>query len=152
MTTTRTATGLALASAVLALLGGCASTPPPTDKLALAESAIQHAERSGAQQAAPGELGAAREKLQRAQSSAKSDAPQAARLAEQAEADATLAESRAEAQRARNALATVQQSLDALREEAARAGTAGNDAASGAAAPAPTTTTTTPTSLPPGRP
>lgn len=151
MTTTRTATGLALASAVLALLGGCASTPPPTDKLALAESAIQHAERSGAQQAAPGELGAAREKLQRAQSSAKNDAPQAARLAEQAEADATLAESRAEAQRARNALATVQQSLDALREEAARAGT-GNDAASGTAAPASTTTTTTPTSLPPGRP
>jgi hypothetical protein len=148
--TTKIAGGLALASAVLALLGGCASTPPPTDKLALAESAVQRAERAGAQQAAPGELGAAREKLQRAQSSAKSDAPQAARLAEQAEADATLAESRAEAQRARNALTSVQQGLDALREEAARAGNA-NDAASGTSAPT-TTTTTTPTPLPPGRP
>jgi hypothetical protein len=134
--------GLAAAVAT-ALLAGCASAPPPTDKLALAESAIQRAERSGAQQAAPGELGAAREKLARAQSAADRDAETAARLAEQAELDATLAESRAEAQRARNALTSVEQSLDALRDEAARSGRGG-------AAPSPTDPgTALPSSAPP---
>jgi hypothetical protein len=132
--------GLATAVAT-ALLAGCASAPPPTDKLALAESAIQRAERSGAQQAAPGELGAAREKLARAQSAAERDAETAARLAEQAELDATLAESRAEAQRARNALTTVEQSLDALREEAARSGSGAASSPADAA-----------TVLPPGSP
>jgi hypothetical protein len=128
------------------ILAGCASTPPPTEKFALAESAIQRAERAGAQQAAPGELGAAREKLQRAQSVATKDADAAARLAEESESDATLAESRAQAQRSKNALATVEQSLQALREEAARGSTAG----------APATGTPSPSSaatpLPPSRP
>lgn len=143
--------GLAAAVAT-ALLAGCASAPPPTDKLALAESAIQRAERSGAQQAAPGELGAAREKLARAQSAADRDAETAARLAEQAELDATLAESRAEAQRARNTLTTVEQSLDALRDEAARSGrgaaSSPTDAGTALPSSAPPSTTAPPIAAP----
>jgi hypothetical protein len=140
----------ALAVVCGAILAACASTPPPTEKFALAESAIQRAERAGAQQAAPGELGAAREKLQRAQGVAAKDADAAARLAEESESDATLAESRAQAQRSKNALATVEPSLEALREEAARGSTAGSTTGAPATgAPAPSSDATP---LPPSRP
>ncbi len=59
--------GLWLAFAATAwLLGVCASTPPPTEQVAVASAAVTHAVNAGAQEAAPGEMRAARDKLERA--------------------------------------------------------------------------------------
>ena len=119
VTTSRYAALVLLVSA----LCGCAATPLPADRLALAATAIERAEREGAVAVAPAEMQAARDKLARAERSptTRPGAADAGRLAEQAEADARLAEARARAARTTAAAAEVDRSLDALREEVQRA-------------------------------
>jgi hypothetical protein len=113
--------GLAFA-AVLA--SACASTPMPTEKLAVGNDAIQRAEKAGAAEFAAAELALARDKLQRAYHGAeKRDLPavEVNRLAEQAIADAHFAEAAAQAGKAKAALEEAENNLRALQEEAERA-------------------------------
>src|SRR6202047_100562 len=83
--------GAVIAGAVLAM-AGCASTPIPNEKIAVAKASVQRAEQSGAPEFAPVELAAARDKLNRAEKSAAArEAQPATMLAEQGNSDAPLA-------------------------------------------------------------
>jgi hypothetical protein len=108
--------------AVLALAaGGCATTPLPNEKLAVAKASVQRAEQAGAPELAPVEMAAARDKLARAErAAADREAEPATRLAEQANADAQLAEASAEEQRSHKASMELDASLQALRQESLR--------------------------------
>ena len=82
------ACGAVIAAAVLAVVG-CASTPIPNEKIAVAKASVQRAEQSGAPEFAPVELAAARDKLSRAEKSASArEAQPATMLAERREAGA----------------------------------------------------------------
>jgi hypothetical protein len=110
------------AGAVLCLtvgLGACATTPLPRDKFELAQASVQRAEQSGADEFAPVELRAARDKLSAAESSPHSSqgAIAAAHLADEADADARVAEAKSQAARSRRAAEELDRSLAALREE-----------------------------------
>jgi uncharacterized lipoprotein YmbA len=114
-----TAIGALLAGAVW--LSGCASTPPPTAQLAVAASAIAHATAAGAAEAAPVEMGQARDKLTRANTAlAAKDNDTALALAQQAALDAQLAEAKGEAARSRKASDALGEAGQALREEMSR--------------------------------
>ena len=96
----------------------------PTEQLAVAEAAVEQAERAGAAEYAAAGLATAQDKLQRARSGADDrslEAEEVARLAEQAEADAKLAAAQAQAGKMRAAVAETEANLRALEEEAARA-------------------------------
>jgi len=111
---TLTAAGVALAAA----LGGCAASPIPNEKIAVAQASVERAERSGAQELAPVDLASARDKLQRAQKAASDhDARPAIVLAEQANVDAELAEATAQEHRSHQAEQQLEASLDALRRQ-----------------------------------
>jgi Domain of unknown function (DUF4398) len=112
--------GLAFA---VALASACASTPMPTEKLAVADDAVHRAEKAGAAEFAAAELALARDKLQRARNGAEErDLPavEVNRLAEQAVADAHFAEAAAQAGKAKAALEEAENNLRALEEEAER--------------------------------
>ena len=109
-----------LAAAVLAL-AACATAPVPTEQLAVTTAAVAQAVSAGGQELAPTEMGAARDKLVRAHLAvAAKDNPQALRLAQQAQVDAQLAASKAEATKARKAEAELQEAARVLREEMKR--------------------------------
>lgn len=104
----------------LMLLGACASTPPPNEQLAVGKAAVERANGTAAAEA-PVELAAARDKLARANLAyANRDYALASDLAEQAEADATLAEAQARSVRSNRALTEVHEGLRQLREEMSR--------------------------------
>jgi septal ring factor EnvC (AmiA/AmiB activator) len=111
--------GLWVAVAATAwLVGACASTPPPTEQMAVAAAAVTHAMNAGAQEAAPGDMRTARDKLERAkQAVANKENALALNLAQQAQLDAQLAEAKAHADKARKAAEAVQDGNSALREE-----------------------------------
>jgi hypothetical protein len=112
--------GVAIAAAVLAA-AGCASTPIPNERIAVAKASVQRAEQSGAPEFAPVELAAARDKLSRAEKSAAArEAQPATMLAEQANADALLAEATAQQQRSHKAATEFDTSMQALRQESMR--------------------------------
>ncbi|GAB3490744.1 hypothetical protein GCM10027399_08110 [Curvibacter fontanus] len=110
-----------MAGAVL-LLAACASgPPPPTAQMAVAAAAIDQAVSAGAAELAPAELGAAREKLDRARVAMSAhDHSQALMLSEQAQADAQLAVTRTRAAKAEKAAAALQEDHRILREEIRR--------------------------------
>ena len=109
-----------LAATVLTF-GACATTPVPTEQLAVTTAAVAHAVSAGGQELAPTEMGAARDKLVRAHLAvAAKDNGQALRLAQQAQVDAQLAESKAEALKARKAQAELLEAARVLREEMSR--------------------------------
>jgi len=111
----------------------CAATPMPSDKLAVAKSSVDRAEQAQAGQFAQGELTSARNKLAAAQAAAdKHDADVAARMADQAQVDAQLAEFTARAKQQEQLAAQMDASLDDLRHEAQR-----NSATAAPPAPAP---------------
>jgi hypothetical protein len=111
--------GALVAAAVL--VAGCASTPIPNEKIAVAKASVQRAEQSGAPEFAPVELAAARDKLGRAEKSAAArEAQPATLLAEQANADAQLAEATALQQRSHKAATEFDASMQALRQESMR--------------------------------
>ena len=114
---TPVATGV-LCVAFAAGLGACAGMPRPAQEMALAEAAVQRASRSGTAEMAPAELQRAQGKLASAQEAdVRKDYPRAARLAEQAQIDAQVAEMHAEAARSRKAAEETQAASRALREE-----------------------------------
>ena len=108
------------AVANLALLAACASPPPPTEQMAVGKAAVERATGPAAAEA-PAELAAARDKLAGANAAyAKKDYVLARQLAEQAEADATLAEAQARSERSGKALNEVREGIKQLRDEMAR--------------------------------
>jgi hypothetical protein len=99
----------------------CASTPMPVEKLAVAKSSIDRAEQAQAAQFAQVELGSARNKYAAAQAAAdKKDADVAARLADQADVDAQLAEATARAKQQQQLVAEMDAGMRDLRNETLR--------------------------------
>lgn len=86
--------------------------------MAVANAAVTHAMNAGAQEAAPGDMRTARDKLERAkQAMANKENGLALNLAQQAQLDAQLAEAKAHADKARKAADAVQDGNSVLREE-----------------------------------
>jgi hypothetical protein len=107
------------ATAVLSL-AACAGAPEPREQMALGRAAVERVSGpAGAE--APVEVAAARDKITRANRAlANKDFVLARQLAEQAEADAALAEARSRSVRSATALDEVRASIRALRAEIAR--------------------------------
>jgi len=105
-------------------LASCASKPPvPNEQLAVSKAAIEQAQRAQANEYAPVELRQAQDKLSQAQAAVqREDYDLAKRLAEQAEVDARHAETKSNSTKARNAVAEINESIQALREELERRG------------------------------
>jgi hypothetical protein len=112
----------ATTAATVAVLAGCASTPPSGPALAVTTASLEAARSSGAPEYLPGELDAARSKLEQARLLAQQGRDrEAIRLAEQADVDAQLVRARAGSERSRRAVAELEASLITLREELNRA-------------------------------
>jgi hypothetical protein len=122
-TTAWTGRGLLLIPLTLASIGlftACASTPPPNEQLAVGRAAVERATGPAAADA-PLEMAAARDKITQANAAfASKDYALARRLAEEAEADATLAEAQSRSVRSTRALAEVRDGIRMLRDELAR--------------------------------
>lgn len=106
--------------AVLAIAGCASSGDLPREQMAVARAAVDRAAGpAGAD--APVEVSQAREKLERATAAvARKDYDVARRLAEQAEADANLAEAKSHSVRSDRALREVREGIRQLREEMVR--------------------------------
>jgi len=125
-------------SAIAFGLVACASAPPPVEKLAVAKSSIERAEQAQAAQFAQIELNSARNKFAAAQAAAdKHDAQVAARLADQADVDAQLAESTARAKQQEQLVTEMDASLRDLRNETLRRDNTGTATPQPAAQPVP---------------
>src|SRR4051812_2409481 len=99
----------------------CASTPMPVEKLTVAKTSIERAEQAQAAQFAQVELNSARNKYAAAQAAVdKHDAEVAARLADQADVDAQLAESTARAKQQEQLVTEMDAGLRDLRNETLR--------------------------------
>jgi hypothetical protein len=110
-----------LCAALTLSVAGCASTPIPNEKIAVAKSSVARAEQSGAPEFAPVEMAAARDKLTRAEkAAADKDAQPATQLAEQANIDAQLAEATAQQKKSHKAATEFDASMQALRAESLR--------------------------------
>ena len=108
-----------LAVACAALLAACAGNPP-TAEMAVGRAAVERATGPAAADA-PTEMAAARDKLARATTGyANKDYALARQLADEADADATLAEAQARSARSTRALAEVRDGIRMLRDEMAR--------------------------------
>lgn len=112
---------IAALCAIAALLGlsACASEKTPaTADVAVSRAAVANATSAGASDLAPAEMQSARDKLMRAnQALAAKDYKTAQDLANQASADAQLAQSKASSTKATTAADELQQSIRTLREE-----------------------------------
>jgi multidrug efflux pump subunit AcrA (membrane-fusion protein) len=105
------AAGPALLLAVSLTLGGCASVPPPDNLMNQAQAQLQSARDAGAPDYDPVDFGFAQDKFQQAQQAmANRKYEQAADLADESRADATLARTKAQLAAAR---AQIQSKTDA---------------------------------------
>jgi hypothetical protein len=101
-----------------AVLFGCASAPPPTTQAALARTAVDNAVAAGAKEFAPAELQAAVDKVEKMSSALKAGQYERARnLAEAAEMDARLAETKTRSAKAEQTAEDLQQEISILRLE-----------------------------------
>jgi len=133
----RSAASVAALAGVL-VLAGCASPQkaPATADVAVSRNAVENAVSAGAAELAPAEITVARDKMMRAnQALAAKDYKLARELAIQAQADAKLAQSKANSAKATAASNALNEDLRVLREEVERAN-------STPVAPAATVTTT----------
>jgi len=110
---------IAPAALALGMLAACSSTPAPTEQMAVARTAVTRVAAAPATAtAAPVDLQRAQDKLILAEKAmAQQDYDNARRLAAEAEVDARVAETRADAARNTANLAQVQDSIRALQEE-----------------------------------
>ena len=100
----------------------CSSGPPPKQELSLTQASIRSAEAAGAIRHAPKSLRSAQQKIETAEALiSKKKHDKAKRLLSQAMADAELAEATAEAEQSRVAYEELQQSIDLMKQEIARA-------------------------------
>ncbi|MDH4447979.1 MAG: DUF4398 domain-containing protein [Acidovorax sp.] len=109
----------AAAAIALAALTACSSTPPPTEQMAVTRTTVNRvAAAPSVATSAPVELQMARDKYMQAERAMDTeDYVTARRLAAEAEVDARVAETRADASRNAANLAQVQDSIRALQEE-----------------------------------
>jgi hypothetical protein len=124
--TTQTGNHLAkaLCAAVVLTLAACASTnkAPAVADVAVSKNAVENAVSAGAADLAPAEINMAREKMMRANAAlAAKDYALARDLATQAQADAKLAQSKANSTKATAAAAALDADLRVLRDEVNRA-------------------------------
>lgn len=115
-----------LGAACVLSLAACASSQkaPATADVAVSNNAVANAVSAGAPELAPVEINSAREKMMRAnQALAAKDYTLARDLAGQAEADAKLAQSKANSAKATTAANALNDDLRVLREEVDRANT-----------------------------
>jgi hypothetical protein len=99
-------------------MASCASTPAPTEQVAVSTAAVAHAVTAGGSESAPTEMRIAREKLDRANlAMAAKDYDRARSLAEEAQVDAQLAETKARSTKAQKAANELQEDSRVLREE-----------------------------------
>lgn len=102
----------------LGLLAGCATTPAPTQQMAVSRAAVENARAAGGNQYAPVELQRAMNKLDAAEKAmAREDYVEAEKLAQQAEVDARLASAKAQSAKAQRASAAVEEDIRVLRQE-----------------------------------
>ena len=117
--------GLAHAAALAAVLGlsACASQKAPaTADVAVSQNAVANAVQAGAADLAPAEITAARAKMMRANEAlAAKDYKLARELSMQAQADAQLAQSKANSAKATAASDALNEDLRVLRQEVERA-------------------------------
>jgi len=109
----------AIGVVAVAVMAGCASgVPRPTEQIAVSNSAITNAVRAGGPQYAPQEMKSAQDKMAQAQRAMdKEDYENARWLAEEAQADARLAEKKAESAKARLAAVALSDDIRVLRDE-----------------------------------
>ncbi len=99
-------------------LAACASTPAPTEQVAVSKAAVADAASAGGTASAPVEMLSAREKLAGADAAmATKDYDRARTLAKEAEVDAQLAEAKAHSSKAQKAADEVREGSRVLREE-----------------------------------
>jgi hypothetical protein len=114
---------VAAASAALLALAACATAARPVPEVAAAHALISQAEQSGAAQLASADLESARSKAHQADQDAHDNMPAlAARLAQEASADAEVAMARTDAIKAQQALAQVNAGTQSLHQEIRREG------------------------------
>jgi hypothetical protein len=100
------------------VMAGCASVPVPTEQIAVSKSAIANAVSAGGAEYAPVELKTAQDKMDRANAAMnKEDYEKARWLAEEAQADARLAEKMAHSATAQKAASVMGEDIRVLREE-----------------------------------
>lgn len=109
---------------LLSLAMGCTSMKIPANSgVAFSGAAVDDAAAAGGGEYAPVEMRMAREKMVKARKAlADKDYKMAVELAKQAQADAKLAESKADSAKAQSAVNVLQDDIKALREELDRAG------------------------------
>ena len=100
------------------LMLGCATTPPPTEQMAISRAAVSNASSAGGNEFAPLLLKSAMEKMDAAERAmAEKNYVTARKLAEQAQVDAQLAGSMARSAKAQKAADAVREDNRVLREE-----------------------------------
>lgn len=103
---------------LVASISACSGTPKPKTEMALSNSALQNAQVAGAKKHAPIELRTAQEKQALADSAYSKDKfTTAKQLSEQAAVDAEYARAKSEAQKSRNAVEEVEDSIQLIRTE-----------------------------------
>jgi outer membrane PBP1 activator LpoA protein len=112
---------LVIPIALALALAACATAPAPTAQMAVSQKAIDDAVASDASQYAPAALKRAEDGLDAARVALDNyDYERAQRLAEEAQADADLASTRARSVKAQHAAVEVRSSIRALHDEIAR--------------------------------
>ncbi|MGV8842197.1 MAG: DUF4398 domain-containing protein [Pseudomonas sp.] len=115
--------GLKLAAVVLVAsftLAGCAGNPP-TEQMAVSQSAVNRAVSAGGTEYSAVEMRSAQDKLKESERAMREERyDEARRLAEQAEWDARVAERKAQAAKVGKALEDSRQGVKELREEGMR--------------------------------
>ncbi|MFA9274924.1 MAG: DUF4398 domain-containing protein [Candidatus Aquirickettsiella gammari] len=108
---------------VLVVMSGCSSMKTPaTADVAVSKAAVDSAVGAGGAEFAPIEMNAAREKMRLANAAmAAKDYPLAIELANQAQVDAKLAQSKASSAKAQAAADALQEDIRIMREEFNRA-------------------------------
>lgn len=115
----RSVSSAVLASSLL-FLPGCGSAPPK-EALSKAEVAIQNADRAGASQYEPELLSSARTKLSRANKDvAAGENDDARRMAEEALAEAVLANAKSGAAKQADQTNEMKKTIEALKQESSR--------------------------------
>ena len=111
------ACALSVGAATLLSLAACASAPAPREQMAVGRAAVERVSGpAGAD--APAEVASARDKIARAnRAMAAKDYATARRLAEEAEADAALADAKSRANHSDGMLDELRASIRALRAE-----------------------------------
>ena len=119
----RAGTTSAALSSILLFMTGCSSMPPPKETISKAEISISSASRDGAAEYEPELLSSARTKLSQARKHIDEDEnEEASRLAEEALAEAILANAKTDAAKQAKQLDDIKKSIEALKQETSREG------------------------------